>query len=88
MTEELQLLKDIAGRLNGAGVEYMMTGSMALAFYANPRMTRDIDIIIHVAPNDANAILDLFQRDFYLDPGSVQQAIRNHGMFNAIHTKV
>lgn len=30
MTEELQLLRDIVGRLDAAGIEYMLTGSVAL----------------------------------------------------------
>lgn len=85
MNEELEILKDVAVRLNGAGIEYMMTGSMAMALYSNPRMTRDIDVIIQVSSMDAGRIVALFQKDFYVDEAVVRQAIRDRGMFNIIH---
>lgn len=34
MTEELQVLCDIATRLEEAGIDYMLTGSVALNSYA------------------------------------------------------
>jgi hypothetical protein len=86
MNEELELLKTVAARLESAGIEYMMSGSMAMAFYSTPRMTRDIDIIIQVSVKDAAMILGLFQSDFYIDQESVRHAIVNRGMFNIIHS--
>jgi Nucleotidyl transferase of unknown function (DUF2204) len=85
MNEELALLKDIARRLEDAGIEYMMTGSMALAFYSTPRMTRDIDIILQVSYADVGKIVALFKKDFYIEENSVRQAVRDQSMFNIIH---
>lgn len=85
MNEELELLKNIAAKLESVGIEYMMTGSMAMAFYSTPRMTRDIDIIIQVSPVDVDKILGLFRDDFYIDEESVRHAFLNRGMFNIIH---
>ena len=31
----------------------MLTGSMAMNYYAEPRMTRDIDLVIALCPEDA-----------------------------------
>lgn len=87
MNEQLELLKDVAGRLEKAGIEYMITGSLAMAVYAVPRMTRDIDIIIQVSLKDVGKIIGIFSKDFYLDETSVRQAIQNRGMFNAIHNE-
>jgi hypothetical protein len=87
VNEELELVKDIAKRLESAGIEYMMTGSMAMALYSNPRMTRDIDVIVRIAPIDAGKIVALFQKDFYIDDAVVRQAIRDKGMFNIIHNE-
>lgn len=42
--QNVDVLGDVAGRLGRAGLEYMLTGSMAVNFYAMPRMTRDIDL--------------------------------------------
>jgi hypothetical protein len=46
MSEELEVLKIVAECLNTAAIPYMITGSMAMNFYAIPRMTRDIDIVV------------------------------------------
>jgi hypothetical protein len=86
MNEELEIIKNVVTRLNSAGIDYMLTGSMAMAFYAAPRMTRDIDIIINVSMIDVERIVTLFQNDFYIDAASIRQAVQGHGMFNAIHT--
>jgi hypothetical protein len=85
MEEELKLLKDICNKLDIADIEYMITGSFALAFYSIPRMTRDIDIIINVLSKDVNKIIDLFKNDFYISQTAVEEAIRNTTMFNIIH---
>jgi len=85
MNEELELLKTVASRLASAGIEYMITGSMALTLYSTPRMTRDIDIIIQVSPRDAERMMGLFQDDFYIDEPSMRKAILDKGMFNIIH---
>lgn len=85
MNEEVELLKNIAAKLESAGIEYMMTGSMAMALYSTPRMTRDIDIIIQITPGDVDKILDLFRDDFYIEEKSVRYAVLNRGMFNIIH---
>jgi hypothetical protein len=86
MNEEMKILADVASRLEGAGIEYMMTGSMAMAIYSTPRMTRDIDIIIKVAAPDVAAIVSLFQNDFYIDEAAVRRAIEDKRMFNIIHS--
>jgi hypothetical protein len=86
VNEELEILKDVAVRLNGAGIGYMMTGSMAMALYSIPRMTRDIDVVVQILPADAGKIATLFSKDFYVDEAVVLQAIRDKGMFNIIHT--
>jgi hypothetical protein len=38
--------RDIVRRLEALGFDYYVTGSWALASYAEPRMTRDIDIVV------------------------------------------
>ena len=85
LTEEIEILKEVASRLNAAGIEYMMTGSMAMAVYAMPRMTRDIDLILHVATADTARIIDIFKDDFYIDEATVREAVRDRTMFNIIH---
>jgi len=87
MYEEIELIKDVASRLEKAGIQYMMTGSMAMAIYSTPRMTRDIDMVIQVATEDIGKIVNLFRDDCYIDETSVRQAVQNQGMFNIIHNE-
>jgi hypothetical protein len=85
MSDELDVLKSVAVRLGGAGIPYMVTGSMAANFYAVPRMTRDIDIVVELSERDVDRVTQLFQQDYYIDRDMVQRAVRDHAMFNMIH---
>ena len=85
MSEELEVLKVVTGRLAGAGIPYMVTGSIATNFYAVPRMTRDIDIVVELAEEDADRVVALFQDDFYIDSEAVESAVRAKTIFNMIH---
>jgi len=49
VTAELEVLQDATERLERAGIQYMLTGSIALSYYAQPRMTRDIDLVVELA---------------------------------------
>jgi hypothetical protein len=46
MQNELDVIRDITIRFSGAGLEYMLTGSVAMNYYVLPRMTRDIDALL------------------------------------------
>lgn len=85
MTNELEILKIVIKRLESADIPYMVSGSIAANFYTTPRMTRDIDIVIHVREMDAGRIYSLFSDEFYADRDLIREAIREKHMFNIIH---
>ena len=85
MISESDIIKEIAKRLDHAGIPYMFTGSIAANFYTVPRMTRDIDIVIELKEKDADEIYSLFEKDFYTDKDMISEAIRKEGTFNIIH---
>ena len=85
VAEELAVLKIVAGRLDSAGMPYMVTGSIATNYYAVPRMTRDIDLVVELSVDDADRLCALFAGDFYLDRDAVRDAIATRGGFNLIH---
>jgi len=87
MSDELDVLKLVAARLDGAGIAYMLSGSMAMNYYAQPRMTRDLDVVVELTAADARRVTTLFARDFYCDPDTILDAITHQGMFNLIHTE-
>jgi uncharacterized nucleotidyltransferase DUF6036 len=87
MTQEIELLKSVCQRLEHAGMPYMLTGSLAAHFYAVPRMTRDIDIVIEMMNLEVNKVFQIFQDDFYVSKDSIFDAIKFETMFNVIHNK-
>ena len=74
-----------AERLDQAHIPYMLSGSVALSMYAQPRMTRDVDFVIEITERQVDAFLELFEADCYVDRESVFEAVRSRGMFNVIH---
>jgi len=66
MPTEFDIIKEVVSRLDQAAVPYMITGSIADNFYAVPRMTRDIDVIIELSPSNVERLTGLFEKDFYM----------------------
>lgn len=85
MNDEIGLLKDIVVKLDSATLQYMVTGSMAMALYGMPRMTRDIDIVIQLADSDADMLIDLFKEEYCLEAEGIRRSISSRKMFNIIH---
>jgi hypothetical protein len=85
VSDELNILQSVTAQLEGAGISYMVTGSMAANFYAVPRMTRDIDLVIELSERDVDRVTRLFQQEYYIDRDMVERAVRDHAMFNMIH---
>ncbi|RFC52592.1 MAG: hypothetical protein DVB22_000516 [Verrucomicrobia bacterium] len=85
MWNELDVVRDVSHRLDVAGLQFMLTGSMAMNYYALPRMTRAIDIVVALVPADAALIERSFAPDYHVSGESVRDAISRHLMFNLIH---
>jgi hypothetical protein len=85
MENELDIVRDVSARLDGANIGYMLTGSMAMNYYAQPRMTRDIDVVIALQPADASRVVELFSPDYYVSRMAVDDSIARQSLFNLIH---
>jgi hypothetical protein len=85
MQNELDVLRDVSRRLESAGIAYMLTGSMAMNYYAQPRMTRDIDIVLQIDSSNVGNLVRLFTPDYYVSTEAVTQSVANKSMFNLIH---
>ena len=85
MLTELDILKDVCARLESAGIEYMLTGSMAMNYYAQPRMTRDIDLVVELEASDAAKLVSAFAPDYFVPEEAMHNALRERGMFNLLH---
>ena len=82
---QLEFLTDIVRRLDDAGIPHMLAGSMASAYHGEPRMTRDIDLVIHPTIEAMERFVDALDRSRYYIDDAVD-AVRRRDMCNVIDT--
>ena len=82
---EIDIVREISRRFEQAGIPYMLTGSMAMNYYAQPRMTRDIDVVIAIGPEDVGRIAGLFLPDYYVSEENIRESLAHESIFNLIH---
>ena len=87
MLTEIDILKDVTAKFEKLGINYMLTGSLAMSYYAQPRMTRDLDLVVEIIPAMIDKIRQLFETDYYLSVDSIKDAVDNEFMFNMINNK-
>ena len=82
---ELDIVRDVSRKFEKAGIAYMLTGSMAMNYYAQPRMTRDIDVVIEIASHDVERVAALFRPDYYVSEENIRESLAQESIFNLIH---
>ena len=87
LENETDVLEDVSGKLISAGIPFMVTGSMAMNYYAQPRMTRDIDIVISLKSRDVENLFLLFEKDYYISKEAIYDSLERGSMFNIIHDR-
>lgn len=85
MLEELEVLKTVSERLEASRLPFMLTGSFAMAYYGQPRMTRDIDLVVSLDVDDVPSIVAALSADFYIDADDVRSAVQSQRLFNLMH---
>lgn len=84
LQEPVDAISLIARRLNGIGIPYMITGSVAAIFYGRSRATMDIDIIIDMEGLDPVSFSAAFAPEHFLDVEMVKDGLATNEMFNAL----
>lgn len=79
-------LADAVKCLEGGGFEYMITGSVALLFHGEARLTRDIDIIVDVRPARAGKLVEALSARFEVQPEMIEDEVSRRGMANVFHS--
>ena len=78
-------LQRVISMLEEAEVPYMLTGSMAAAYYAVPRATQDIDLVVEALPANLAGLTDLLSSaGYYVSLAAAKEASALEGQFNAI----
>ena len=84
-----ELVPLFAFPIGRARIEYMMTGAVAASIYGEPRLTRDVDLVVALRSGDATRLVRAFPaHEFYVPPleTMVEEAARpRHGHFNILH---
>ena len=79
------LLALVIPQLDGAGIPYMVTGSLASSYHGEPRATRDLDLVIDPSPATLERLVDsLVASGFYVDRDVARNALAERSQFNAI----
>ena len=52
-------LRRVISILEEAEIPYMLTGSLAVAYYAVPRATQNIDLVVELSPDQLPHLTDL-----------------------------
>ena len=85
MTAQAALLAQFTRSLDNARIPYMVVGSLASSFHGEPRMTRDIDIVIDPTEEGLRQFIgELPQQDFHVDAGAAIEALERRTSFNVI----
>lgn len=75
---------DLSALLSRAGVDYMLTGSIASTYYSEPRSTIDVDIVVAASPaNLLEFVRSLDTQRFYAPS---EETILSDSQFNVIET--
>jgi hypothetical protein len=85
VSDQLEVLKLLAARLDAADLSYMITGSIAAGLYGQPRMTRDIDVVAMLYPPHAVRLGAILGHEFTADAESIREAIVARRMFSVMH---
>ena len=85
MKSEIDIIRDISSKFENLGIPYMLTGSIAMNYYATPRMTRDIDVVVVIGRENIEDLMSVFGTDYYISEVAVGESIQSESIFNLIH---
>jgi hypothetical protein len=68
-------------------IPYMLSGSVAMSLYVEPRFTRDYDFVVHLRDENINSLLEHFKKGYYCSEEAVRDAVKTRSMFNIIDHK-
>lgn len=79
-------IKDLAAKLQAAGIDYCITGGYAVSVWGSPRSTIDIDLITGLKPSQVQLLIKAIApgKGAYLDEEAIREAISTGGEFNYI----
>ena len=84
----INFLKTLINYFDTYNIKYMLSGSVAMSLYTEPRFTRDYDFVVHMNISDIPNLVNYFKDGYYCDSDAVMEAIQRKSMFNIIDPKI
>lgn len=83
---QIELLAFVVDVLERLQISYALVGSYASTAWGEPRMTRDVDILVQLPSRHVAQLCSAFPPDdFYLSHRAVEEAVKFRSQFNLIH---
>ncbi len=79
------LVARLVRELETAGIPYMIVGSLASSYHGEPRMTRDVDVVIDPSSEAVGLLVGrLRDAGLYADADAAREALAERSQFNVI----
>ncbi len=87
MTQFIETFQVVLKKLESVDINYMIVGSIASMVYGEPRLTKDMDIVVDIKASDAIKFENIFAApEYYCPPQEILiDEILNRGQFNLLH---
>jgi hypothetical protein len=85
LSEPTAVTLNVIDVLDSLGIPYLIGGSFASAIHGIARMTADTDLVADIRLDQAGALAAALEGAFYLDLGTIREAIQRRERFNMIH---
>jgi hypothetical protein len=83
----LDVLEEVLAVFNRLGIAHALGGSMASSLHGIARFTLDADVAAEPFPDRIAEFAGSLPAPYYLSLEAIQEAHRQHGSFNIIHTE-
>ena len=74
-------LNEVADKLEEAGIEYMIGGSLASSVWGEERATRDVDVAAIFSASQIDKLQELFDWPYIIDADSMRESLRTRAEF-------
>lgn len=83
-----EVLQRVVNLLDSLRIPYAVGGSYASSIYGVARFTRDVDLVVDLAPEEVETLAAGLSPEFYVDQEAMRQAVRACDTFNAIQPEI
>jgi hypothetical protein len=84
MNDQADFLKRLVKKLSGAGIPFMLVGSVAASYHGHPRSTFDIDAVVDADQETLFRFARSLGEGYYVSEESIREAIRFRAAFNVV----